>query len=216
MAITNYTSLKTTLADYLHRSDLSDSVLSTFVTLAEARLSRQLRLFNQEATAELTVTANSNTVALPTGWIETIDLVYANDKDPLTAQSVKSLNGQSSTSTSTGRPRLYATTNGSNLLFDVSADQAYTLSLNYFKRWDIETDDVNWLLLNAPDAYLYASLLEAKIYTKKAEDASIWAQGLKQAIDDLNKNDNRSRRNATSRVDSAIVKAGRFDINRGY
>lgn len=216
MAITDYASLKTTIADYLHRSDLSDSVLSNFVTLAEARLNRRLRLFNQEAIATLTVAQGSKTVALPTGWVETIDLIHAEDKDALTPQSVKSLNTQTSPDATRGRPRLYAVTNGSNLLFDVTADQAYDLTLNYFIKWDIETDDTNWLLENAPDAYLYGSLLEAKIYTKKAEDASIWSQGLKQAIDDLNQRDNRSRRNATARVDTAIVKAGRFDINRGY
>ena len=88
--------------------------------------------------------------------------------------------------------------------------------MNYFNKWDVETDDTNWLLQNAPDAYLYASLLEAKAYTKKLEDVGLWSSGLDVAINDLNRNDNRSRRNATSRVDSAIIKAGRFDINRGY
>jgi len=216
MAIVDYSSLKTTLADYLHRSDLSDVVLSNFVQFAESRLNRKLRLLQQEATATVTVAQGANTATLPSDWVETIDLIHSDDKSALTAQSVKALNSQSNTSTSLSRPRLYATTNGYNLLFNTNADQEYSLSLNYFKRWDIETDLTNWLILNAPDAYLYGALLEAKAYIKKAEDISLWSSGLTTAMDDLNRNDNRSRRNATSRVDSALVKTGRFDINRGY
>tara|TARA_R110000744_G_scaffold323104_2_gene428970 strand:- start:26 stop:676 length:651 start_codon:yes stop_codon:yes gene_type:complete len=216
MAITNYTNLKTTLADYLHRSDLSDTVLSNFVQFAESRLNRKLRLLQQETTTTLSVPAGTNTIALPSDWIETIDVIHSDDKDSLTAQSVKNLNSQTSYGSTTGRPRLYAITNGYNLLFNIITDKAYDLSLNYFNKWDVETDDTNWLLQNAPDAYLYASLLEAKAYTKKLEDVGLWSSGLDVAINDLNRNDNRSRRNATSRVDSAIIKAGRFDINRGY
>lgn len=216
MAITDYTSLKNTVADYLHRSDLSDSVLSNFVQFGEARMNRKLRLLQQETTASLTLTNGTNTVALPSGWVETIDLIHATDKDAITAMTVKDLNSQTGYDTTSGRPRRYAVTNGFNLLFDLYADQNYSLSLNYFSKWDIATDDTNWLLTNAPDAYLYAALLEAKAYTKKPEDVGLWSQGLQVAMDDLNRNDNRSRRNAVSRIDSALVKAGRFDINRGW
>jgi len=48
------------------------------------------------------------------------------------------------------------------------------------------------------------------------QDLSLWADGLATAIDDLNRLDNRTRRNATMRLDSALVRTGRFDINRGF
>lgn len=216
MAITDYASLKTTVADYLHRSDLSDSVLSTFVDLAEKRLNRKLKLLEQEATATLTLSNGSNTVALPSDWIETIDLIYADDKQRIQPQSVRALNSQRTYDATTGRPYLYAVTNGQNLLFEITADAGYDMLLNYFQKWDIATDDTNWLLTNAPDVYLYGSLLEAKAYTKKPEDVALWSQGLQTAVDDLNNKDNRSRRNATTRMDAAIVRAGRYDINRGW
>lgn len=217
MSIIDYASLKTIVADYLHRSDLSDAVLSNFVQLAEARLNRKLRLLQQETTADLNVLINTNEVALPSDWVENIDLLHKEDKRQLTPQSVRSLNSQRTYDETKGRPNLYATTNGHKLLFDLVADQNYTLSLNYFQKWDIETDDVNWLLLNAPDAYLYASLIEAKTYTKKPSDVALWAEGLEVAIGDLNKLDNRSRKNAKVRFDRAITNTtGRFDIVRGY
>jgi hypothetical protein len=215
MAITDYASLKTTVADYLHRSDMSDDALSTFVQLGESRLNRKLRLLQQEATEDLSLSAAASEVALPTKWIETIDVYYADDKRRIMPQNIKGLNSQKSYDTTTGRPYLYATSNG-KMLFEIVADAAYSITIDHFEKWDISTDDTNWLLTNAPDAYLYAALLEAKAYIKNMQDVTLWSQGLQASIDDLNQLDNRTRRNAGIRMESGLVGAGRFDINRGY
>tara|TARA_R110000737_G_scaffold171496_2_gene197099 strand:- start:2234 stop:2881 length:648 start_codon:yes stop_codon:yes gene_type:complete len=215
MAITDYSTLKSTLTDYLHRSDLSDSILSNFVQLGEARINRRLRLLEQETVSTVTLLSGASEVAMPTNWQETIDVIYDSDKSSIQPQNLRSLNSQSPATTSTGRPNLYATTNG-KMVFEITADKDYPILINYFKRWDIETDTTNWLLTYAPDAYLYSALLEAKAYTKKVEELSLWADGLSTAIDDLNQLDNRSRRNSTIRVDNALSNSRRFDINRGY
>mgnify|MGYP003633493298 FL=1 len=215
MAITDYASLKTTAADYLHRSDLSDSVVSNFVQLGEARLNRKLRLLEQEASSTLTLASGGTSVTLPADWIETIDVIYSTDKRSIQPQNIRNLNSQRTYDSTTGRPYLYATTNGT-MIFEITANETYDILLDYFSKWDVATDDTNWLLTNAPDAYLYATLLEAKAYIKNIQDVTLWADGLATAIEDLNRLDNRSRRNATSRVDSALVRQGRYDINRGF
>jgi len=204
MAITDYASLKTTLADYLHRSDLSDVVLSNFVQLGESRLNRKLRLLEQEANATVSLVAGANTVALPAGWQETIDVYYDEDKRHIQPQNLRGLNSQRSFDTTSGRPYLYATTNGT-MAFEIFADKNYAIVIDFYKRFDI-----------IADAYLYAALLEAKAYIKKQEDVALWSQGLQTAIDDLNRLDNRTRRNATVRMDSAIVGGRAFDVVRGY
>ena len=43
MAITTYTNLKTTIASYLNREDLT-AYLGDYITLAESRLNRELRV----------------------------------------------------------------------------------------------------------------------------------------------------------------------------
>tara|TARA_R100001377_G_scaffold149_2_gene189 strand:+ start:1644 stop:2291 length:648 start_codon:yes stop_codon:yes gene_type:complete len=215
MAITNYDTLKTTAADYLHRTDLSDDVMSNFVQLGEARINRKLRLLEQEAVSTLTLASGANNVALPAKWIETIDVIYADDKRNIQPQNIRDLNAQRTYDTAASRPYLYATTNGT-IIFEIKADQEYSILLNYFEKWDIAADTTNYLLTNAPDAYLYATLLEAKAYIKSMEDVALWSQGLQTAIDDLNRLDNRSRRNATTRLDNVLVGQGRFNINRGY
>lgn len=65
MAITNYTDLQSTVADWLHRSDLT-SAIPTFIQLAEKQMSRELRLKNQET--EVTDTATT-TIALPADYV---------------------------------------------------------------------------------------------------------------------------------------------------
>ena len=102
------------------------------------------------------------------------------------------------------------------MIFELIADQTYSILLNYFKKFDVASDSINWLLTNAPDAYLYSALIEAKGYIKNLQDLSLWADGLTVAINDLTRLDNRTRRNATMRLDSALVRTGRFDINRGF
>ena len=215
MAITDYASLKTTVADYLHRSDLSDAVISNFVQFGELRLNRKLRLLEQEEEASLSLTAGTNEVTLPAGYLEVIDLYYTTDKYKLQPQTLKTINSARNYDTVTSKPCLYAISGG-KLRFESIADDTYALTFDYFKGFDIETDDTNWLLTNAPDAYLYASLLEAKAYVKSQADVALWSQGLSMSIDDLNRLDSRTRKNARIRHDPALVGNGRFDINRGY
>jgi hypothetical protein len=56
MAFTSYSDLKTTIANYLARSDLTTQI-PDFIALAEARLSRELR------TRKMLVVARADTVA---------------------------------------------------------------------------------------------------------------------------------------------------------
>lgn len=69
MPITTYAELKTNIADFLNRDDLT-SVSSTFVSLAEADLNRQVRHWRQEkrSTAEI----DTQYSAIPADMLEVI------------------------------------------------------------------------------------------------------------------------------------------------
>ena len=56
MAITTYTELKSAVANHLARTDLT-SVIPDFISLAEARLSRELETRDQEKRATATMTS---------------------------------------------------------------------------------------------------------------------------------------------------------------
>ena len=73
MSITNYSDLKTQVANYLGRSDLT-SQIPTFISFAELRLSRDIRIRQMLKTATATMTGGDSTVGLPSDFLQMRDL----------------------------------------------------------------------------------------------------------------------------------------------
>jgi hypothetical protein len=73
MAFTSYTTLKSTIADYLARSDLTTQI-PDFIRLAEERLRRDLRIRQMLKVATATTTADDATVSLPADFLAMKDL----------------------------------------------------------------------------------------------------------------------------------------------
>jgi len=73
MALTDYSSLKTSVASYLARSDLTDQI-PDFIRLAEERLARDLRTRKMLVVARADTTASDSTVGLPTDFLEMRDM----------------------------------------------------------------------------------------------------------------------------------------------
>ena len=73
MAFTSYTTLKSTIADYLARSDLT-SQIPDFITLAENRLRRDLRIRQMLKYVTTNTVAGDGTVALPSDFLAMRDL----------------------------------------------------------------------------------------------------------------------------------------------
>ena len=69
MAITNYTTLQSTIADYLARTDLTTQI-PLFIQLAENRLRRDLRIRPMLKVVTTTTTAGDPTVSLPSDFLE--------------------------------------------------------------------------------------------------------------------------------------------------
>ena len=79
MSITNYTNLKTTLAAYLNREDLT-AYLGDFITLAESRMNRELRVREMvEINTSTDTVAGTQSYDLPTGYLEALTVIYQND-----------------------------------------------------------------------------------------------------------------------------------------
>lgn len=175
MAITTYAELKTAVANWLSRDDLT-TIIPDFITLGEAKLNRALRLRAMENVATGSVAA---TVALPTGFLQ-----------------VRALTVTSSGVTwpvAYREPNLIYSKDGIARFYSIVGDNIYflpdgsgeTYSLTYYKKFDAVADSVNWLLTNAPDAYLYASLLEATPYIQNDSRIPVWESRLQQVIDQL-------------------------------
>lgn len=68
MAISTYSELQTTIANYLARSDLN-AIIPDFIKLAENRLSRDLRIRQMLSVATAQTTAGDSTIGLPTDFL---------------------------------------------------------------------------------------------------------------------------------------------------
>lgn len=200
MALSNFTELKTAVADYLIRED--DTALAArlddLVRLCEVRFNRRLRIESMIASESVTVT--NDQASLPLGFKEA-RTVYV-DANPnvaleyLTPFKLK----ERYNSPSAGLPCHY-TIEGTNIVLPEGSG-AETIELLYYRAFDglSDANTANWMLDNAPDVYLYGTLQEAKPYLEDYEDLAIWASMYEAAITDLEDEDKRSKRSGSPLV----------------
>ena len=72
MALVNYSDLKTSIADWLNRSDLT-ATIPDFITLAESGFNKEIR--NRKMIKRATATIDSQYSAVPSDWLQTVDFV---------------------------------------------------------------------------------------------------------------------------------------------
>ena len=193
MALTTYTELKASLADWLNRSDLT-SVIPDFISLAEAQMERQLRTRQMivRATASFAAAAEYGTV--PDDFLEVKSIkLDTNPVTNLTFQTIDSLDQLSNTTyLSSGKP-LYFTVVGNQFRLLPIPVGAYTAELVYYSKLTKLSASVatNWLLTQAPDVYLYGSLLQAAPYLQDDARISVWSSLYLAGLDQLQVADDR-------------------------
>ena len=191
--IADYDELKATIADFLNREDLT-AVIPTFIRLAEARISRDLRHWRQEkrSTAQL----NAQYSEIPADFVQPIRFqltdLPTNELKPLSLAQMLQMRGDRNDRT--GRPEYYALTAGSIELFP-TPDAEYNASLVYYGTVPAlsASNTTNWLLTQAPDAYLYGSLVHSAPYLKEDSRIAAWAQFYQGAVDALSTEDDRAQ-----------------------
>jgi len=165
MAISTYTELKASIANWLNRSDLSDEIADDFIKLTEADFNAKLRIRQMEQID--TVTINAETVSVPTGFISvrSFYILSSSTKYPLeyiTPHNMFEIRGGSRS----GRPRSYtieADNETEQFRFGPSPDTTYTGYLSYYKNFEAlgSSNDSNYILDKHPGIYLYGSLYHA-------------------------------------------------------
>ena len=182
MAFTSYSDLKTTIANYLARSDLT-SVIPDFIRLAEERLRRDLRIRQMLVVATANTTAGDSTVGLPTDFLEMRDIHL--NTTPITSLAYEAPNAfyASTRATEAGLPKTY-TVLASELQFSPIPDAVYTAQMLYYAKPTLLSDSntSNVFLANCPDALLYAALAEAEPYLMNDARLQVWASLYDRAI----------------------------------
>jgi hypothetical protein len=208
--LANYTELQQEIADTLHRDDLT-SKIPTFIKLFERRANRTLRIAQQEIRTTLTLLNNTNSVALPSNFLEPITLTVMLNNYPFTLDALNSMDFDSLPSV-ISQP-IYYYINNDTIYVDCIAQQDYTLNLHYLKRLDLETEGTNWLLTNNPDVYLYGSLAAASIFIGEDARIPLWGQLAAAGIDEVNEVAHRTRNKPSLRTEYAALSRSNYNIN---
>lgn len=189
MSIATYSELKTAVANYLARTDLTDQI-PDFIRFAELRLRRELRIRQMLKSVTTTTTAGDSTVELPSDFLEIRDfVVVTNPVQPLTYSS-PAIFSRNTRSTESGKPLDYTILSTEFQLAPIP-DSAYTVKLLYYYAPTFLSDSntSNAFIANAPDALLYASLLEAEPYIMNDARINTWGGMYDRAISTLTKSD---------------------------
>lgn len=198
MALATYSDLQTAVANWLNRSDLT-SVIPDFITLAEGRIARQLRIRKQVTNTTLTTVANTQGVTLPTDFLEmeNISITSTTPQATLSVVTPEIMDRKFPAQYSTGQPVVYCIV-GDTLQFGPTPDAAYTISMDYYQRLTaLSTTPTNWLLTNHPNLYLFAALAEAHMYMANEDTAAIWLQRFEKDLETLNVADDESLRSGS-------------------
>ena len=198
MALDTYSNLKTTIANYLNRSDLTAN-LGDFIILTEARLNRELRVREMVNTdTSITTASGTQSYSLPSGYLEATTVIYQSDPFcTLRFISNTDFYNKYNTSQSKGKPTFF-TIVGDKILLGVTPDSSTTLQINYYKTLTTLSDSnaTNTILTNYPELYLYGSLAEAAPFIMQDERINTWGNLYKEAL--KNANETSSRGSTTS------------------
>ena len=178
MSISTFAELKTALANFSNRSDLT-SRIPEFVTLAETRIfygsqeapfiSEPLRVRAMETSADITISAQ--TAALPTRYLGLRRQYISGDTGRKIGFMAPDAFWDKYAGPAWSSTPVDFTVEGENLVFGPSPDGTYTGKCLYWQKFAaLSADaDYNWLLTNAPGAYLQGALIELYDYLKDWE-----------------------------------------------
>ena len=193
MALTNYSDLKTSVANYLGRSDLTGQI-PDFISLAELRLNRSLRIRQMLKTVTASTTGGDSTVGLPPDFLEIRDIyLEANPRVSLSYLSPSSFTRDARAAES-GQPVFY-TLRANEIEFAPIPDTVYTVVMLYYAKSDALSDSnaSSVFMANCPDALLYGALLEAEPYLMNDARLATWSNLYGNAVALLNESDESSQ-----------------------
>lgn len=177
-----YSSLLTQIPSYCERTDDKFAAqLPSFIMLAENRLATEMKQQGFQSVVGGTFGLGSGGAVMPKPafWRETISFTFKDPTlgwTPLRLRDLGYVKNFWPLQSAVASPRFYADYNVANFYIAPSPDQAYPFELAYYARLEPldDSNQTNWLTLNAPQTLLYACMLEAQLWLKNTDKAQFW------------------------------------------
>ena len=147
-----------------------------FIKNAEERIFKvvDLDLFRKNVTG--TMTNGNKFLEKPSDYLATFSLSYVNSSSQnvfLLQKDVNYIQEFTPNPSTTGSPRFYSSFDVDTFIVAPTPDSSYAVELHYYYRpASLTTDNSGstWISTNAPDALLYATLVEAYTFMKGESD----------------------------------------------
>jgi hypothetical protein len=184
---TGYTSLQTSISDYLARSDLT-SWIPLFVQNWEERFYRDPLNVGIWMESALNVATSNNLAALPTDYLRLKNAYLSGIlAPPLIRVSLEQLYARYPRAGTLGQPQ-YISRDGQNFVFGPVPSGSYTIVGTYYAKPTLlrsfaSDAAAHWLIVNAPDLLLYGALLEAEPFLKNDARVVLWKSAYDMALD---------------------------------
>jgi hypothetical protein len=187
--VTTYATLQTHIADTLNRSDLTD-VIPNFIQQFESQAKRDQRLRKLSDRGTFSITGDGQ--SLPSDFYK-LDSWYHDGSSyfgPIQIVPQDEIGRLKGSYGDTGVPQFAAIipgdgTDSATVRFAPEPDATYNTKMVYERRiTDLsDTETTNYLLLEAPDIYLYGALVESAPYLKDDNRMMLWKSLLEERIE---------------------------------
>jgi hypothetical protein len=193
-----YTSLVADVTLYLERSDAQTiNQIPSFINLAESIISDELKILGQQQTVSTTLVQGDPTLQKPTRWRKTtsMNVTVAGERFPLLLRKYEYMRNYWPDPTQEGVPKYYGDYDFDHWLIAPTPSDDYAIEILYYEKIQPldATNQTNWFTINAPQAMLYGTLLQAMPFLKNDSRVQLWQALYDRAIQTLKlENDTRT------------------------
>jgi hypothetical protein len=187
-----YDELITNIRNYteVDANVFTNAVCNTFILMAENRILRDIDLdvFKLEVTG--TMTSGNKFLSAPSDILTHRYVMMTKDNQQifLEFRDTSFMKEYWPNGATTGTPRFYSVWDQNTFYIAPTPDQSYVVELGYIRKPEqlSATNPETWVSINAPEALLYACLIQAYSYTKgPGELMGYFENSYKQAIQGL-------------------------------
>ena len=199
-----YTSLVSDIATYAERSDADFlAQVPRFIMLAENRLASEFKGLGHIRVVSFDMTQGNNTYEKPARWRETLSMAITTTsrKKAIKNRSFEYIQTYWPDPSLEDVPEYYADYDYDHFFIGPTPDTTYPASLTYYERPQPldDTNQTNWTTRYAPQALLYASLLEAQPFLKQSERIAEFQGLYDRAVGILSSEDTRRQSDSSAR-----------------
>ena len=196
MALNTFDNLKTSIANWADRADLA-LVIPDFIHLCEARFNRSLRLRSMEQKQIASTVGGQANYALPVNYLQMRE--FRLNINPTISLTYVSPEIYEAWNLGQGMPKFY-TIIANEIRIGPVPSGVYEMEMLFWRKFPNlgPTVPTNWMLDNAPDVYLYGSLLELEPFIQNDARIATWGSGYSKAIEDIQFQDDKDRHSGSA------------------